>query len=449
MDIRGAYRAGHRAVVFVLCTGGGKTFIFSRITESAAAKGKRVYIVAHRIEIVEQIGLALFRFGVPHGWIAPGHAFQKHPIMVCMVQSLTRRTGQLDAPDLLVIDECHHASASTYQTLLTAWPKARVLGVTATPARTDGKGLGECFNQMVFGPSMKELIARGYLASFRCFAPPVVAELGGLAVRAGDFASEQVAAAMDQHRVTGDAVLHYAKHLNGAPAIAFCSSVEHAQHVAEQFREAGWKGASVDGSMPLAERKARIASIGDGRLNVLTSCDVISEGTDIPVVAGAILLRPTMSLIVFLQQCGRVLRPKPDGSAAIILDHVGNVLRMGMPDADREWSLEGKAKRPTAPPVRQCQNCWCCFPPAPRCPSCGFVFPVVARARAVDRQAGDGELAEITAANVAGRQARIKAALKAAVTRQDFLDVAARFGNKPGWGIKMFEIYGKYRRRAA
>lgn len=451
-DIRNAMRQ-HRRVVAVSPTGSGKTQIFCSVSEKVRRRGRSVMLIAHRIEIVEQIGKALFRFGVPHGWIAPGHVFQKQPIMVAMVQSLARRLDQIDPPDLLVVDEAHHATAGLYRKVMEAWPKIFVLGVTASPARTDGKGLQDVFDYMVFGPKMRELIDQGYLASFKCFAPPVAADLSGISVRAGDFAADQVSAAMDKRAVTGDAVCHYAKHLNGAPAIAFCSSVEHAEHVAAQFNEAGWKAASVDGSMKLkgpGGREDRIKSIGDGRLNVLTSCDVISEGTDIPSVAGAILLRPTMSLIVYLQQVGRVLRPKPDLSAAIILDHVGNVLRFGLPDAERPWSLEGWTKRsaPPAPSVRQCGECFMAFAPSPKCPGCGYVFPI--KSRAPDRKQIDGELQEIIVTEPPKpKRDDIKAALRGAHSLAEFQAVARDFGYKSGWAFQMHAIYSKNRGKAA
>lgn len=433
----------HRRVLLVSPTGSGKTVMFCWLVMRALSKGKRVYIVAHRIEIVEQIGAALSRFGVPHGWIAPGHSFQEQPIMVGMVQSVSRRLDKLSAPDLLVVDEAHHASASTYRAVASAWPAAYILGASASPARTDGQGLSDCFDAMVIGPSVRELMARGYLAEARCFAPPVMADLSGLAVRAGDFRAEQVAAAMDHRAVTGDACRYYAKALAGKPAVAFCASVAHAEHVAEQFREAGWQAASVDGAMALKERQDRIAAIGDGRLNVLTSCDVISEGTDIPIVSGAILLRPTQSLIVHMQQVGRVLRPKPDGSPAIIHDHASNIVRHGLPDADREWTLEGRAKRPTAPPVRQCDRCYAAFAPAPKCPECGHVFPIAAKPR--DTRERDGELSEIQRSDVDARtrwltEAPLRDLLRGANSVQGLQEIAKARGYKHGWVIQMMKI---------
>jgi DNA repair protein RadD len=230
--------------------------------------------------------------------------------------------------------------------------------VTATPQRLDGKGLGTAFDVIVEGPQVRDLIGAGHLSRFDYLAPPSRADLSGVSTRMGDFDRAEAARIMDQAVITGDAVEHYARHLNGRPAIAFCISVEHAEHVAEMFRSRGWRAASVDGSMEPERRRGLIADLGRGRLNVLTSCELISEGVDVPVVAGALLLRPTKSLSMFLQQIGRCLRLKPDGSAAVILDHVGNVERHGLPDAPRAWSLAGRDKREGAPPNRTCGLCF-------------------------------------------------------------------------------------------
>lgn len=360
----GAIRAGfaqHRRVLAVAPTGAGKTVTFSYITTGAAAKGNSVYIVAHRAEIVAQISIALDRMGVRHGRIQPGHTMTDDLVQVAMVQTLARRLDRVPPPKLLVIDECHHAVAGTWDRVTAAWPETKILGVTATPARLDGRGLGNAFDTLVLGPTVRALIDGGHLARFTYLAPPQQVDLSAIKTQMGDYALHDLADAMDKSTITGDAVAHYRDHLAGRPAIAFCVTVAHAQHVAEQFTAAGYRATSVDGAMDRQTRLDRIEGIGNGRYQVLTSCELISEGVDIPVVSGAILLRPTKSLGMFLQQVGRVLRPKPDGSAAVILDHVGNVHRHGMPDMDRVWTLDTKKRKTEPHPVAQCEECFHCF----------------------------------------------------------------------------------------
>lgn len=361
--IREAFRT-HRRVLAVAPTGAGKTVCFVYITTSSVAKGKRITIVAHRQEIVDQISAALDAFGVRHGRIQAGHTPTDDPVQVAMVITLGLRIGKVKPADFLVIDESHHVNAASYTKIIEAWPDARILGVTATPTRLDGKPLGKHFDTMVLGPSVKSLIDAGFLAPFTYLAPPEKADLSGVKTVNGDYDIQSLAAAMNRAVITGDAVEHARTYLTGKPAIAFCVTVQHAEDVAAQFREAGFRAASVDGSMGTLERRDLIRSIGDGRLDILTSCAIISEGTDIPIVGGAILLRPTQSLSVHLQQVGRALRPKPDGSKAVILDHVGNVKKHGLPDMDREWSLTVKTKRAN-PGVTTCDICYKAFQPYP------------------------------------------------------------------------------------
>jgi DNA repair protein RadD len=356
-ELRSAMQSARR-VLYVLPTGGGKTVVFSYIAHQASQKGRRVMIVAHRKEIVRQISKALHRFEVPHALVMPGHDSSDRAIQVGMVQTVGRRLsrGWAYKPDLLVTDEAHHAVAGQWAEVAAHWSDALGLGVTATPLRLDGKGLKEQFDTMVRGPSVKWLIEHGYLARFRYLAPPMKVDVSKVHKRYGDYNLKELSEAVDKNTVTGDAVQHYAKYLNGRPSIAFCVSTEHARHVAEQFRASGFRAANVDGAMPAGERDQIIGDFSTGRLNVLTSCDLISEGFDVPAVSGVLLLRPTQSLSMHLQQVGRALRPKEDGGEAIILDHAGNVDRHGLPDADRDWSLEGM-NRDTAK-VTTCKKCF-------------------------------------------------------------------------------------------
>ena len=353
-----------RRVLFVLPTGGGKTICFSHIAEQAMSKGKRVVIVAHRRRIVNQISAALGRMGVPHGLIVPGAGMTADPVQVGMIQTIARRIDKLDEPDLLVIDEAHHGVAGTWERVASAWKRCRQLGVSATPERLDGKGLRPAFDEMVLGPYPRDLIERGALSDYEYLAPPNTLDLSGVKTRGGDYAIDQLAEVLAASPITGDAVEHYGKHLNGKPAVVFCVNVMHAQLVAERFRDAGWKAASVDGTMSAEVQEDLITSLGDGRLNVLTSCELISEGVDVPNVAGCILLRPTKSLALWLQQVGRALRPNEDGGHSIILDHVGSVHRFGMPCFPRDWSLDGRKKRKPAADVTTCKLCFKVLPVA-------------------------------------------------------------------------------------
>jgi superfamily II DNA or RNA helicase len=354
-EVRGAYKRVRR-VLMVLPTGGGKTVIFAYITEGAAQKGNRICIVAHREEIVDQISTALDEMGVRHGRIQAGHTMTDDPVQVAMIQTLARRHNRFQPPDLIVIDECHHAVANSYANVTALCPEARILGVTATPERLDGKGLWPQFDELVIGATPGELMAAGFLAGYEYLAPPSRVNLAGIRTIAGDFDQAALAEAVDRVVITGDAVEHYRRHLHPRTALVFAIRVDHAEHIAAQFREAGFRAASVDGSMDKAERRRRVRGIGNGELDVLVSCMLLGEGLDVPSVGGVILLRPTQSLSMHLQQIGRALRPKADGAKAIILDHVGNVRRHGLPDAARDWSLADR-KRNGPADVLVCPGC--------------------------------------------------------------------------------------------
>jgi superfamily II DNA or RNA helicase len=255
-------------------------------------------------------------------------------------------------------------------------------------------------------------------------------------MRGGDFAKGEMAARVDKPTITGDAVQHYKRICPGKPAIAFCASVEHAKHVAAEFRAAGFRADSIDGELPDAERVRMINGLANGSVHVLTSCEIVSEGTDIPVVVAAILLRPTQSLGLYLQQVGRALRPAPGKDRAIILDHVGNCLRHGLPDEDRDWSLDGMEKNERGaaevePPVRvtQCEKCYAVYQPAPKCPHCGHQPAVALMA---PKQV-DGELAEITAEQIDAMRAAKRREVGRARSLEDLQRIARERGYRPNW----------------
>jgi len=460
-QIRAAYSGGARAVLFVSPTGSGKTVVFCYIAQNARARGTRTWILVHREELLNQTSRALDMLGVPHGLIAPGYTPSGEGIQVASVNTLVRRVenGRVGDVDLIVIDEAHHTTAGTWKRILQARPKARLLGVTATPARLDGQGLGVhvggVFDALVMGPSVRELIDDGYLCRPAVYAPPTGLDLSDVRMRGGDYATGELVRRVDKPTITGDAVAHYRKLCDGAPAIAFCASVEHAKHVAHQFRAAGYQAERIEGNMPDGQRRGLIDALGDGRLHVLTSCEIVSEGTDIPVVAAAILLRPTASMPLYLQQVGRALRPVyPQGAdlstregrlaaiaasikpRAIILDHVGNVFRHGMPDETREWTLDGKPRTPgkgkaQEPDIRvkQCPRCYAAHAPAPVCPACGYQYqPENIAPRQVE-----GELREVTEVQAELLRRERRREVGRAKTLDELRAIAAARGYKPQW----------------
>ena len=421
--IRSAFRK-HSRVCYQAPTGSGKTVLFCHLARNAADRGTRVCILVHRRELLRQASKALTAYGVHHGIIAPGVDTEDGLVHVASKDTLVRRDREFD---LYIVDEAHHTVASTYQKIIQSTP---VLGVTATPCRLSGAGLGTVFDSLVIGPTVRELMDAGWLARYRYFGPPCAVSLKGVASRGGDWAREGVAALMDKPAINGDLVQHYEKFLSGQPAVVFCATVAHAKSVAETFVAAGHAAASVDGAMHQQDRDAVLGGLSDGSLRVVTSCDLIGEGLDIPAVAGALLARPTKSLSVFLQQIGRTLRPAEGKDCAVILDHVGNHLRHGLPDAPREWTLEQGAVKTKAEPVKQCPVCFGVHDPAPECPMCGHVYAEekpkprkglsYKEAALEEVQMTHEEMAELT------KQAR---------TLQDWHNIGKRSGKTPGWAF--------------
>ena len=334
-SVRAAYREGAARVLMVAPTGSGKTIMFAFLIASAMARGKRILILGHRIEIIEQICDALAAFGVPHGVIRQDLVETDDAVQVASVASLIRRLDRWRGRfDLIVIDEAHHAVAGSWAKTIGAMIGARILGVTATPERLDGRGLGDVFQTLIEGPSVRELIEGGYLSKFTAYAPAVIADLSHVRTRAGDYAVEDLADAMGGV-VIKSAVLEYARLCAGAPAVAFCVDIEHSQQVAACFRAHGYRAAHLDCETPASERRRIIAALGEGGLDVLCNCGIVSEGVDVPALGAAILLRPTQSLALHLQQCGRALRPAQGKDRALLLDFSANCERHGLPDAPR------------------------------------------------------------------------------------------------------------------
>lgn len=431
-DIRGAFGSGANRPLAVSPTGSGKTVLFSYITSQVLKRGSRVIIVAHRREILDQISATLKRVGVPHGFIQAGKSASIQPAMVASIQTLARRLDTVPAPDLVIIDEAHHSVSKSYVQMFAAWPTAKFIGVTATPERLDGKGLGAMFDRMVMGPSVQWLIDNGFLAQPVYYAPREVVDLSQVHTVAGDFDRSEAEEIVDTPRITGDAVTHYVRFCNRQRAVAFCISVAHAQHVADTFNSCGIPSASIDGTLDPEVRKQRVEDLTAGKILVLTSCELISEGFDLPAVNAAILLRPTHSLSMHLQQVGRALRPYPGKTNAIILDHVGNCLRHGLAEQERDWDLSGREKRlkkSSLVETKQCSKCFAIFA-GTVCPQCGSQREIAVR----EIEEVDGELQRLSIEDISKKREERREEGKCK-TLDDFRALAKLRGYKLGWAF--------------
>lgn len=392
---RGALRRGVRRVLLQAPTGAGKTALTAHMIGTAASRGKRCWFVVHRRELVMQSIAAFDQVGVPHGVVAAGwQADRSQPVQVASIQTLARRLNLYERPDLVVWDECHHLAAGQWAKAQAAITGAVEIGLTATPMRLDGRGLDDHFDEIVAGPSTSQLIADGWLSPFKYYAPGRPT-LDGVHSRMGDYARGELAGAMDKPQITGDAIAHYRRLCDGQRALVFACTIVHSRAVVEQFRAAGYPAEHVDGCTDSAERDAAIDRFRSGRTLILSNVDLFGEGFDLPAASAAILLRPTQSLALYLQMCGRVLRTADGKSHATILDHAGNVQRHGMPDDEREWTLAGRRGKRGGESticVRVCEQCYTASPSGTAvCPACGFVWPV--QERAIEEV--EGELVEV------------------------------------------------------
>jgi len=368
---------GKRSICLVAPTGAGKTCVSAHIIHSALAKNRRVLFLAHRRELIDQCAAKLRDLGIwNYNVILSGHPQSRNPaapMQIASIQTLIRR--EYPPADLVIVDECHHVAGNSYQTLLKNYPDAYVLGLTATPERLDGKGLDGIFHDLLEVATVPELIESGFLVAPTCLGPSpdmaaqLKATLATVKVRCGDYAEGQLGEAMDNATLVGDIVAHWQEWAPGQRTIVFAASILHSQHIIQQFTEAGVAAAHLDGGMATPERERILSAWRRGDLQVVSNCQILTEGFDFPELSCCILARPTKSVALFLQMCGRVLRTATDKSGALILDHAGNILEHGPPHIERVWTLQGASKK------RKVEKTHACF-----LPGCGALF--------VERDAG-------------------------------------------------------------
>ena len=369
-------RAGSRSILMVAPTGAGKTALASHMLGTASSRGNNCWFMVHRRELIVQSSRTFDKVGIEHGIISAG--FTPNPncgVQIASVQSLARRLDKVKAPDLIVWDECHHMASASWSSIFSMFPDVIHIGLTATPCRLDGRGLGDWFNVMVEGPTTKGLIESGFLSQYKMFAPSIP-DMTGVKSARGDYVKDQVTAAMDKPSITGDAIEHYRRLCDGARAIVFASSIEHSKNVVAQFCANGYPAAHLDGTTDRAVRDRTLREFEAGKIRVISNVDLFGEGFDVPAIEVVILLRPTQSTGLYLQMVGRGLRTSEGKTHATILDHAGNVFRHGLPDEIREWNLNSKPKtkrnRDDVPDVQQCPECYYSGLPFRVCPECGY-----------------------------------------------------------------------------
>lgn len=417
---RESYLKGYKAPCVVAPCGAGKSVIISDIARMTTEKGNRVLFLVHRRELVEQIrgtfkwnnvNLDLVHFG--------------------MVQTVVRRLDRIERPDLIITDENHHALASTYRKIYDHFHDVLRLGFTATPIRLNGDGLGDVNDILIEEVDAEWLIENGYLSPYRYYAPKLIDTEALKLNSMREFSNKSIEDAMsDRKKIFGDAVQHYRKLAEGEQAIAYCHSVEASRELADEFRNHGITAQHLDATTPKVERDDIIQKFRDRQIQVLSNVDLIGEGFDVPDCSTVIMLRPTQSLSLYIQQSMRGMRYRP-GKTSIIIDHVGNVNTHGLPDMKREWSLDkrdkSKKQEKSEITVKQCLNCFMTVPTGTNeCPGCGHGFEIQEREIEVDP---DAELEEVTKDMIILDLTRPEDC----ENMSELYAMAKRKGYKPGW----------------
>jgi superfamily II DNA or RNA helicase len=444
---------GVRRVLYVAPTGSGKTVVASEITRRAADRHRRVLFLAHRREIIDQTSRKLAANGIPlglHGIVLAGRERDLRPqamVQVASIDTLLARgvrsgTMRLPPADFIIFDETHRIRGRTREYLVSLYPDAVLLGLTATPCRGDGRGLGNIFETMIQAPQVAELIRLGFLVGARVFAPVDKDIAKGVRIEKGDYVVSALAARMNTTELVGDVVRDWLQHGERRRTVAFAVDVAHSVHIRDEFVRAGVRAEHLDGSTPLADREAILARLGTGETEVVSNCAVLTEGWDMPEVGCCILARPTKQLGLYRQMIGRVLRTAPGKRDAIILDHAGAWHRHGLPEDHVEWTLDVDAraenrthearKRGEALALRECPSCKQIMAAPPPCVHCGWE----PRPRGRDVDFLDGELGLVSGGKAKPSEYSIDEKLD---WYRMLVGEALRRGKKPGWAHYLFK----------
>jgi len=359
-----AYRAGARSVLAVSPTGSGKTTLFGTLAAQLDAAGQRVVILVHRRELAAQACNRLREFGVKYGLILAGEQPVPYArVQVASVQTLARRTAP--PASLVICDEAHLSTAATWANILSQYPNARILGVTATPWRLSGKPLAGTYDACVVVATPAELRQQGHLCDYVGFSY-LTPDLSGVKTTAGEYNEAEAAKVMSESRIVDNVVEEWGKHARELSTVVFAVTTEHSRQLTAKFRAAGVAAEHLDGTTPLEQRKAILRRVELGQTRVLCNVGVAVEGLDIPRLKCCVLARPTKSLARAIQMMGRVRRPW-QGVTAKIHDHAFTIRAHGLPDADRNYSLDAKPEKP--PSLTTCSECLALYSGL-RCPAC-------------------------------------------------------------------------------
>lgn len=431
-------KKGNRRILIQLPTGGGKTAISSEIVKRCYNKGNKSIFCVHRQELLMQTYETYKKNDLSPAFIKSGLSTDvNNRLQIAMINTLANRLDAYKDIDLIIYDECQHQACTTWSKVANHYKNAVTIGLSATPCRLDGKQLNTFFDDMVSEISVKDLIKQGYLVPYKYYAPNELDESDLVLGSNGEYTKDSVDLCVEKSRIIGNNISTYKQLCNGKRNVVFAASCKHGKEVCEQYNKAGIKAEYLDGGISNTERKATLSRFASGETKVLVNVELFSEGFDLPSLEVVSMLRPTHSLSIFLQQVGRGLRICEGKQEAIILDHVNNWKRHGMPDDERIWTLDGKVKtnreNGKSVAIKRCPECFYAHPPALKCPNCGHVYE--SDGRTIEQVDGQLVLIGSNEEKVLKRQEVIKA-----TTLDDLVIIEKKRGFHPYWAEKQWQL---------
>ncbi len=427
-----AFKQGYRRVLVESPCGSGKTILLTKMAAMAQKNGKTVWFILPRQEIMEQTFETFERCGVPLNTVHIG-----------MIITMANHINELPKPDLIIYDECHMSVSNTYNKISNAFPNAFIVGATASPVRTDNRPLGDLYETIIRGVTVRWLIDNHYLAPFDYYSVPLT-DLSS-AETEGEYDTTKASELLMTSAIYGDVIKNWNKFANNMQTVVYNCSVKHSKKTTEMFNKAGIKAMHFDGTTPKAERKNIVDKFRKGEIKVLCNCDLISMGFDMPDIGCVVMLRPSVSASLYIQQSGRALRYKPN-KKAVIIDMVGNYSRFQLPDEPYEWSLSQSVQKRKefnedgTLSIRQCENCFKCFKTAPVCPYCHYEYKVKGREL---KSVTDVELKRIEAIEREEQEKQKKVArmeVGQCRTIAELQKIQQERGYAPGWVWQMARI---------
>lgn len=436
---RNALAEGHQGVLIVSPPGSGKSVVIAEIARLTTEKGGEVLFFVHRKELVNQIKDSFIKQGV-----------NLNNCTIMTVGKVANRLNYLPKPNLIIVDESQHSRAKTYLKIFNYYSDVPRLGFTGSPWRLSGKGFKDIYSAMIEGPKVKWLIKKHKLAPFTMYGYRLGDDSKLKRGSGGDYTNKSLDD-FGKTIIRGDIIKNWQKFANGRKTIVYCHSVQFAKEVAKAFREANISAYEADSKTPANERDRIMNDFREGKIKVLCNCDLISEGFNVPDCSCVVLLRPTESLVVYLQQSMRCMRYQPDKDA-IIIDQVGNFTRFGLPNADRDWTLEDRAKHPQreggsdGPAIKTCPECFgVILASCHECPLCGHSFEAEFRKLAQDRRA-ELEKINLNAKELRERKKKEQELLlrdpSTFTTFKELAIYGKATGHKPGWAWHMAKAKG-------